>query len=66
MYLTPHCPIGQRSRTDGVDDTSFSKLVFGGKISSAIRLVCLESSGGVLAMDDDAGNGEAVRDVLLK
>ena len=65
-HLTPHCPIDKRSGTDGVDDTLFSKLVFGGKIRSAIRLVCSDSSGGVLAMDDNAGNGEAVRDVLLK
>ena len=65
-HLTPHCPIDKCGGTDGVDDTLFSKLVFGGKIRSAIRLVCSDSSGGVLAMDDDAGSGEAGRDVLLK
>ena len=53
--------------SDGISDTKFSKLVYHGKIRSAVQLVCSGSAGGVLGLNDfaDGVGGRTVRDVLL-
>ena len=57
-----------RSVTDGKSDTVFAKLVYEGKINSATRYICEESSGGVLGMDDQPleGSVKTVRDILME
>eukprot|EP00117_Sycon_ciliatum_P038353 scpid42091/ scgid2002/ len=49
-------------------DVVFANLVFNGKISSAVRYLAPNASGGVLSMNDivDDTTGETVRDALLK
>ena len=52
--------------TERTSVTLSRNLVFGQKTRSKIHLVCWESFGGVLAVDDEAGNDEVVRDVSLE
>ena len=53
---------------DSLSDTVFSKLVFDGKIISAIKYISQDSHGGVLSMDDSpiSGSSRTVRDILLE
>ena len=67
-HLPPLRDSGPREADGQIDDMRFSKLVFSGRIQSAIRLASSASSGGVLAMDEvmDADTGKTVRDALLE
>ena len=58
---------GRRRKVDGPSDTLFSKLVFEGKLNSAIRHLSEEPSG-ILSMDDHPvpGSEKTVREVLLE
>ena len=49
-------------------DTVFSKLVFEGKLNSAIRYLSEDSSNGVLGMNDRPvkGSAKTVQDLLLE
>ena len=69
LCIQEHLP-GWNARKNGastLSDTVFSKLVFAGKIHSAIRYVSGESSNGVLGIDQPVpGSGKTVRDILLE
>jgi len=73
LCIQTHLPSQHRvqhdsSKDSDVDDQAFSRLVFTGRVHSAIRLVCSDSAGGVLHMEDlvDAETGKTVHDVLLE
>ena len=59
---------GKSTTRASVSDTVFSKLVFDGKIHSALRYIAQDFSGGVLSMDDHpiSGSSKTVHDLLLE
>ena len=67
ICIQDHLPIGNRRKNakSNQSDTVFAKLVYEGKINSATRCICEESSGGVLGMDDQPleGSVKTVRDI---
>ena len=69
LCIQRHLPEGAgRRRSDSVlSDTTFSQLVFSGKIHAALRYISQDHAGGVLRLDDpvSAGSSETVRDTLL-
>ena len=72
VYLHPE-PSSQQGQKwqksiSGFSDTVFSKLVFAGKIKSAIKYISENSSAGFLCLDDKPvpGSAKTVRDILLE
>ena len=59
---------GRNPSQSGFSDTVFSKLVFAGKINSAIKYISENSSAGFLNLDDKPvpGSAKTVRDILLE
>ena len=53
-----------RSATQASLSTSFSRLMFQGKVRAAVRLLAKNSSGGVLDLDAVMPDGETVRENL--
>ncbi len=72
MCIQDHLPASDRAKKrqsePSISDTFFSKLVFSGKIHSAIRYISQDSQGGILRMDDQPlpGSDKTVRDILLE
>ena len=64
--IQAHLPAGKRRQKlpDTVNDTTFSRRVFAGKVHSAARMVGDDSPGSVLGMEDSAGGDKTVREVL--
>ena len=74
LCIQQHLQVPSRKRggksppSDGLSDTVFSKMVFDGKINSALRYLSQDSTrGGVLNMDNIIpGGSKTVRDVLFE
>ena len=73
MCIQTHLPDATERRQTvssskpGLSDTLFSRLVFSGKINSAMRYISQDGAGGVLRIDDkiSPASCQTVRDVLL-
>ena len=67
-HLTHPQPSAASSSTQDKDDALFSKLVFSGRVHSALRYLSQDAARGVLRTEDvvDVDTGKTVHDALLE
>ena len=69
LCIQDHLPVwrARKKEASSLSDTVFSKLVFAGKIQSAVKCVSEESSKGVLNTDQYVSDGtKTVLEILLE